>query len=331
MEVNDVCPEAAQTTTQESADELDVLELLTVIARGKKLILLTTLAAALLALAVPHLLPKHFVATATILPPKSNQWADPFSMGLLGSIGLGDAAAQNSLAPKNPSEYADVLKSVPIKDALIRRFDLLKVYRDQNMPEARKDLEQASSVELDKEGGAITISVEDANPQRAVDLANGYGEELRRVTQEFAATDAGQRRLFIEQQLLQAKEAVANLDEALNKTGQASGKTQPNGQTKAMIDSLAMLRVQIAAKEVQLRALRSFEEAQDAPAIQVLDPAIKAEVKPRPKAALIPPLVTLLTFLGSIGYVLLRDGLQRMLSSTELSSRLETLKAALYH
>lgn len=328
MEVKDVSPEAAEITAQQPADELDVIEMLTVIARGKKIILTTTLAAALVGLAVPHFLPKRYLATATFLTPKLNTLGDP-STELLASVGVG-AAAQSSLVPKSPGDYADLLQSAAINEALIHRFDLMKVYGDRNVPEARKDLQRATSVEADKQG-AITISVEDASPQRAVDLTNAYGDELRQVTQELAATDASQRRVLAEQQLLQATEAATNLEEALNKAGKASGRTQPNAQAKAMMSSLALLRVQIAAKEVQLRALRSLDEAKNAPAIQVLDPAIKAEAMPRRRAALIPPLVTLLAFLGSIGYVLLRDGLRRMLSNTELCSRLDTLKAALFH
>jgi len=44
------------------------------------------------------------------------------------------------------------------------------------------------------EQGAITVSVEDRDANRAATLANAYVEELHRLTQSFAVTEAARRR-----------------------------------------------------------------------------------------------------------------------------------------
>ena len=51
----------------------DLLELLLVLAREKKTILLGTLGAAVVAAIIVFIVPKSYTATATILPPQQNQ------------------------------------------------------------------------------------------------------------------------------------------------------------------------------------------------------------------------------------------------------------------
>jgi uncharacterized protein involved in exopolysaccharide biosynthesis len=89
-------------------------------------------------------------------------------------------------------------------------------------------------------------------------MANGYVEEFKRLSANLAVTEASQRRLFFEQQLSQAKENLANAEEDLKKTGQKTGLIQLDSQTRATIELLADLRGQIAAKEVEINAMRSF-------------------------------------------------------------------------
>jgi len=55
------------------------------------------------------------------------------------------------------------------------------------------------------------------------------------------------RRLFFEQQLVQAKENLADAEEALKRTQQKTGLIQLDGQARAVIESVAQLRGQMAA------------------------------------------------------------------------------------
>jgi uncharacterized protein involved in exopolysaccharide biosynthesis len=75
------------------------------------------------------------------------------------------------------------------------------------------------------------------------------------MSQHIAITEASQRRLFFEQQLEQAKDDLANAEEALKKTEQSTGVIQPDSQALALIDSAANLRAQITAREVQIQGM----------------------------------------------------------------------------
>jgi tyrosine-protein kinase Etk/Wzc len=243
--------------------ETRVLDLLIVLARGKKIVLGATVAAAVLAAIVSLLLPNRYTATANILPPQQSPSLAASMIGQLGALGPMASMAQRDLGLKNPNDlYVGMLRSRTVEDALIRRFDLLRVYRDKRMSEARRDLEDSSGIVLGKEG-FITISVEDKDRSRAPQIANAYVDELRTLTQDLAVTEAGQRRLFFEKQLQLARNNLTDAEQALKETEQTTGLIQLDGQAKAIIESVGKLRAAMASKEVELHAMRLFSTEQN--------------------------------------------------------------------
>ncbi len=106
--------------------------------------------------------------------------------------------------------------------------------------------------------GIITIEVDDESPRRAADLANAYVDELKKLTKVLAVTEASQRRLFFEQQLVQAKDNLIAAEIAARQGLQKGGIAQVDAQGRSMIEVTARLRAQISAKEVQLGAMRTF-------------------------------------------------------------------------
>ena len=82
--------------------ETYTLDLLILLGRSKRLILQTTLSAALLATIGSALLPSLYTATANILPPQQSQSLAASMIGQLGSFGAMGALAQKDLGLKNP-------------------------------------------------------------------------------------------------------------------------------------------------------------------------------------------------------------------------------------
>ena len=122
----------------EIQDKPDVIEVLLVLARGKKPILLFTLAVLLVATIVVLVLPKTYTATTTILPPQQKQSAVNSMIGQIGIIaGLGGS----DLGLKNPDDlFVAMLTSRTVEDNLINRFDLRQDYRVSRYEDARKKL-----------------------------------------------------------------------------------------------------------------------------------------------------------------------------------------------
>jgi tyrosine-protein kinase Etk/Wzc len=239
----------------------------TALALRKRLIAKITLAATAMGAVVAFLIPNRYTAVAKILPPQQSQ--SSATAALLSSLannpmGALAASAGRDFGFKNPNDlYVGILKTRPIADALIRRFELQKVYRDKDMTSARKDLAARSEIVSGKDG-LISISVEDTDKTRPAALANAYVEEARNLTKGLALSEASERRIFYEEQLKEAKDELANAEVVFKQAQQKSGIIQVDAQAKALIEGIGALRAHLAAKQVELRALRSYATDQNA-------------------------------------------------------------------
>lgn len=247
--------ETTQAQSERKDEDIHILDLLIIIARHKKSIIGTTLIAAVLVAGISLAMPNIYTASTKILPPQQSQSSASVVLGQLGALG---SLAGNSLGIKNPSDiYVGMLGSRTVGDRLIKRFELERVYETKLHSDTLKVLAGASTFAAGKDG-LISIDVDDKDPKRAAALANGYVEELQRLMSELALSDAAQRRVFFEQQLKQAKLNLAESEVELKKVQEKTGLIRPEGQAEVLITAAANLRAQIAAKEVQLGAMRTF-------------------------------------------------------------------------
>ncbi|MGB7601883.1 MAG: GNVR domain-containing protein [Candidatus Sulfotelmatobacter sp.] len=257
-------PIVEETSPDPSRAEADVsvLDILVLLLERKRFIVRFVVGAAVLAAIVSLLLPVQYEAKTVLLPPAQNSSIGSSLLGQLGSIGaLGSLAslAGGSLGIKNPADmYVSLLTSRTVEDAMIQRFGLMQEYRVKKMSEARKAFEHRTTAVAGTKDGLIRLTVEDHDPKRAAELANGYVEEFRRLSASLAITEAARRRLFFEQQVEQAKQSLTAAEDAMTKTQQSTGVLQIDSQARALIESAAVLRAQVVAKEVQIEGMRSF-------------------------------------------------------------------------
>jgi uncharacterized protein involved in exopolysaccharide biosynthesis len=89
-------------------------------------------------------------------------------------------------------------------------------------------------------------------------MTNGWVDEYKRLLSGLAVTEAGNRRVFFEQQVSAARQDLARSEDAFRQMQGRTGVIQIDGQARAMIESAALLRAQAAAKQVEIRAMREF-------------------------------------------------------------------------
>ena len=243
-------------------DEINLLDYLIVLLKRKKLIISITLGAAAITAIIVFIMTPIYRAETRILPPQTGSSSTALSMltQMSGAQGITE-----SLGLKTPSDlYVGMLESRTVADRIIDRFNLMELYKADYREDARKELlEDVLGAETDKDSGIITISVEDKDPKRAADMANAFVEELKNLTKGLAVTEASQRRLFFEEQLKDTKMALVKAEEEMQGFQEKTGALQVDAQTKAIIEGIAMLRAQIAAKEVQLKVMRTYATAQN--------------------------------------------------------------------
>ena len=241
-----------------SAQEVHLLDLLIILSKRRKFIFRFTLGAALLTVIIVLLVPNRYTAETVVMPPAQNS---SMSSTLLNQMGGGALAslAGGSLGIKNSGDmYVSLFRGRAIEDSLIQRFGLMQRYHEKRLSDARKVFENRSTVVLGAKDGLIKITVTDRDPKMAADIANGYVDEFRKQSASLAIGEASQRRVFFQQQLLEANENLAAAEEAMKHTEQSTGILQIDSQAKSLIESAAILRGQIAAQEVELQGMSSY-------------------------------------------------------------------------
>ena len=247
------CPPTSDTKADE--DEVSLIDLLIVMAKHKKTILGLPIMAAVCAAGVSLALPNWYKANTKILPPQQAQSGASALMAQLGGIA---GAVGGAAGLKNPNDlYIGMLKSRTIADKMIQRFDLKNVYDEELIEKTRKELEGNSTFTAGKDG-LISIDVEDKDPKRAAQIANAYTDELFKLTKVIAVTEAAQRRLFFERQLEMTKDNLAQSEATLREAMSTRGVISVDSESRAIVETVARLRAQIAAKDIQLGAMQAF-------------------------------------------------------------------------
>jgi tyrosine-protein kinase Etk/Wzc len=256
-------------------DEISLAIWFQILNRRKRLISAITLVAALVAAGVAFLLPPTYKAEAVIMPPQQAQSSmsmmstQAAQLGGLANVGLA------GMFWKNPGDlYLGILRSRTIADSLIDDFHLQSVYGVKKRSDARKRLAKLSSFTSGKDL-LIHIAVRDHDQKRSADLANAYVSHLFEQNQRLALNEASQRRLFFEQQIAQERNALTAAEVAFKNTQQKTGLIVPAGQAEGLVRSGILLRAEIAKREVQLQAVRSYATEENAE-VRVLQSEISA-------------------------------------------------------
>jgi tyrosine-protein kinase Etk/Wzc len=258
-------PDDLQSLDPSTPERMRLLDFVLLLAEGRRLLGAITFLFLGFGLLLAFVLPVRYKATVVILPPQQNSSFGGALASQLEGLSSIAALAGGGLGLKNPNDmYVSMLKSQSAEDGLIGRFALEKEYHRRYLSDTRKTLERRSEIEGGLKDGLIRISVEDHDPDRARDMANGYVDELRELSRHLAVTEAAQRRVFFQAQLDQTRSDLAGAEDAMERAEQHTGLIQLDSQARALIESGAMLRAQIAAKEVQIQGMRNYATGENA-------------------------------------------------------------------
>ncbi|MDM7266230.1 MAG: Wzz/FepE/Etk N-terminal domain-containing protein [Aquificaceae bacterium] len=230
-------------------EEINLLDLFLVLLKQKRLIIAITLTTAIITAIVSFIIPPVYMAETTILP---RQIGSSATMEILEQFRSFEA--QKTL----PNLYVGLIKSKKVLDRIIDRFNLVEVYKVKSRTDVREILSNNVQTKVDQKSGLITISVYDRDPKRAADMANAFVEELKNLTRGLALTEASQRGLFFEEQLKEAKLALIKAEEEMKAFQEKIGALKVEEETRAVIERIANLKAEIAAKEVELKVMRTY-------------------------------------------------------------------------
>ncbi len=247
---------------------VDLFDFLLVLSEARRTIGICMLIFVVLGIAISLLIKPTFSATSLILPPQQGQSLATMMgqlnalMSLTGGGGIGGSQL------KTPVDmYVGMLESRTIADHLIARFHLQDLYKTRKMEDTRRVLKSNTRFLTGKDG-LIHIIVDDNDPNRASEMANAYVDELYALNSHLATTEAAQRRVFFDQELADEKGELAIAENDLKQTAERTGVIQLGGQAESIIRSLAVLRAEIASREVQINSMRMFATDQNPVAVR---------------------------------------------------------------
>ncbi len=242
-------------------DEISLLDLATTLGEEKAVLFGIPAATSTLAIIYALFTTPIYTAKTVILPPQQQQSGAASMLASMGALaGMAGAAA----GVKSPDEmYVAFFKTNLLQDDLITRFKLDAHYESKTREGTRLALTGAAKISSDKKTGLISIEVDDKDPKFAATLANAHVDALRRMLGTLAVTEAQQRRLFFEQQIKKTQDALATADTSFRTLSAKGGLPVTDVLAQVSVTASATIRGQIAAKEVELSALRQFATAQN--------------------------------------------------------------------
>lgn len=226
---------------------IDILE-------AKKSIAAIALLCSAVGFGVASILPAKYTAQVAFIPSgnfglRANSLPDSSASAVGRSMLLGQVHSPSDI-------YTGVIASRAVLDYMASRFNLKQVYKEPSLETVEKILKNRTTVDPGTVDTIIHIKVIDHSPVLARDLANGYLDALSYVSSSVSLSSAAQRRTFYEGQLAQEKDALSNAEVELKKIQEQTGVITPTGQATLQIETIGRTRAEVAAREVQIAALR---------------------------------------------------------------------------
>ena len=245
----------ATASVSDAAFELDLLDILVILAKWKRVIIGFTIGLPLFAYCVTLIMTPIYTGVTRIMPPQQSQ---SLAGSVLGQLGAVAGLATSSLGLKNPADlHVGMLKSRTVADRVIDRFNLKEYYKAKTLDKARRELADDSNITIGKDG-LVIIEFDHPDPNVAAAIANAYVAELQGLMATLGIGEAAQRRLYFERELVKAKESLAKAEVALKQTMERSGIVKIEEQGIAIIEAISALRAQIAGKQIEIQSMRLY-------------------------------------------------------------------------
>ena len=163
-------------------DEISLIKLLKVLNKYKKTTSIVVFGAAIFTLIISFFLPKSYLSTATVIAPEVAEGGTIFggAFGLIADdLGGTKITSQALLA---------LLKSERMQEDVIRKFDLMGLYRVESMYYAKRILDSRTKVSIKQDEGIIEIQTIANSPQLSADMANYYITNLSKINNDLKLT-----------------------------------------------------------------------------------------------------------------------------------------------
>jgi len=323
-------------------DEIDLLDLLIVLARNKFFIIGTALLFSVIAAGATFFMTPAYKATSRFVPVRFDS---PISVGII----------------------ADVVKSRPLLSDIVLQMKLGEIWNTPNPNTAIKSLGDSISFQAEKSSQSMTVTAELSDPQLAADVANAIVAETEKrlyTLHEEQLAFVRKRKVSLEAELREAQRELTKAEESLAKTVSSYNESTPelkkelsdygsNPDTEGITEGISETNTSVlqqlpdggAAYLEALRTVRTNEtfyyslisqfskvleqEKAEPISLQILEKASVPEQRSKPRRTLIVVMACFLGgFLGIFG-AFIREFARNAKKNPERKAKLQELSSAM--
>ncbi len=300
-----------------SASEPDLYEIMRVILKRRKLIALIVASVMIVTAAATLLISNRYISTASLLPSgETDSMADLKS--LVGIV-TPSARSQNSSIL-----FPVILQSQSIRDAVAQAsytfsnrghdttLSLSSYYGTTNPDYLRSALAAATTVDMDKKTGVITLQVETKYPGLSQAVAERYLDELETFNSHKRRSQARENASYLERQMNDKSQELQVAEDSLEQFQRVNrgwpGSSDPElakllGRLQRTVDILSQGYMYLR----QQYEIALFDSQKDMAIVRVLDKPSLPNVKSGPRRSMFVLAAGAFAFFGSLVWVLFTD------------------------
>jgi uncharacterized protein involved in exopolysaccharide biosynthesis len=233
----------------------DLKNYVRVLDRWKRFIVGIVGTVAVASLVISFFLPKWYAARSSLIPPQQSEIG-----GILASLVQGvSVPGIPSLAPASGESqlFLAILDSRTVREELIRKHDLMRVYKARTMDDALKALGTLARASL-TDRGVVEVVVEDRDPKRAADIANDWVAALDQFNKTSRMTAGRRNREFVEARLMDTRASLTAAENGLAEYQQLHPNAPMSSELSAAVESGASLIARRMALQVRLNMARGI-------------------------------------------------------------------------
>ncbi|MFQ5641821.1 MAG: Wzz/FepE/Etk N-terminal domain-containing protein, partial [bacterium] len=226
-----------------------LIQLLELIRRWKRFIIINVCVFTLTALIISLLLTKIYRAEAKIMAGKS----DLSQMGL-SSFAVDLPFQGLGLIPQSDEtlRYLAILSSRTVMMQIAEKFNLQARYEQKNWEKTLRTLQQNVLIDVNPEE-TISVFVSDESPEIAAEMSNAFVHALDSMNIQLRIEKARNNRIFLESRLQECKTELTAAEENLKNFQERFGVLEVSEQAIAAIQTISKLETEVLMKETELR------------------------------------------------------------------------------
>lgn len=330
-------------TAEEVEDEIDLIDLIAVLLRWKRMIISATVLAAavttglmVISLLLPperSFLPNTYTSEALMLINDAKSASGGIS-SLLNSSGLGGLASIAGVNLPSGSSYSQLAVYLAgtnsFLDAVTDEFGLITRYKARRFPRetTREMLKENLTAEFDDKSGVFTLSFDDTDPafaQKVVTFAVNYFD--RRFTEMGLDKNSIQKE-NLETNIANTYREIQKLESESQKLGRSVSIGRGPGEVPSiMLESTRIKRELDAQEQVYTQLKIQYEllkvtMASESPIFQVLEYPDLPEMKSKPSRGMISLIATFAAFFSAVLLAFILEALGKMRADPETMAKL---------